>query len=86
MAYSTKKVSQKLIEEIRDSLHNVEYGSIEIYVNAGVVTQITKRNIKKTSIHLSEEEEIISSPRPHKSISAYTTKKKIAIKKLSIDN
>ncbi len=47
--YSTQKVSLKLIEEIKESLKNVrQYGSVEIYVQKGIVTQITVRNIKKT--------------------------------------
>lgn len=77
MSYSTKKVSQELIDEIKNALHSVDYGSIEIIVTNRVVTQISKRNIKKTSIHL-EEEEVSGS-----------IKKKLQItkiKKLSIDN
>ncbi|HWA51865.1 MAG TPA: DUF2292 domain-containing protein [Patescibacteria group bacterium] len=44
------KVSKDLIEEIKEALKSVpDYGSIEIYVQKGEVTQITVRNIKKTS-------------------------------------
>lgn len=48
--YSTKKVTQNLIEEIKQALKNVKgWGSIEIIVQDNKVTQITVRNIKKTS-------------------------------------
>lgn len=39
-------------EEIEKALQTVAYGSIEIYVQNKVVTQITVRNIKKTSVSL----------------------------------
>lgn len=47
--YSTQKISDELLREITESLLNLDYGSIEIYVNGGEVTQITKRLIKKTN-------------------------------------
>ena len=48
--YSTKKITKELIEEIRAALKNVRgWGSVEIYVQDFKVTQITERNIKKTS-------------------------------------
>ena len=48
--YSTKKVSKTLIVEIKKALKGVEaYGSVEVYIQDGVVTQITVRNIKKTN-------------------------------------
>ena len=48
--YSIKKISEKLVGEIRAALKSVKsYGSVEIYIQNGVVTQITVRNIKKTS-------------------------------------
>lgn len=47
--YSTKQLSKDLMIEIKDALKSVKsYGSIEIYIQNGVVTQITVRNIKKT--------------------------------------
>lgn len=76
MAYSTKKVSPELIDEIKNALHSVDFGSIEIIVTNRIVTQISKRNIKKTNIHLEDDTEEYS-------------KKKLEIskiKKLSIDN
>lgn len=47
--YSTKAISDKLLNEIKESLSKLDFGSIEIYVNNGEVNQITTRYIKKTS-------------------------------------
>jgi len=48
--YSTQKISEVLVTEIKGALQSVKnYGSIEIYIQDGVVTQITVRNIKKTN-------------------------------------
>ena len=47
---STKKISTSLIKEITSALESVKsYGSVEVYIQNGVVTQITVRNIKKTN-------------------------------------
>ncbi len=44
------KNSEVLIGEIKQALDSVKsYGSVEIYVQGGNVTQITVRNIRKTS-------------------------------------
>jgi hypothetical protein len=48
--YSTKKITRDLVEEVKIALKNVRgWGSVEIYVQDFKVTQITERNIKKTS-------------------------------------
>ena len=48
--YSTKNISDTLLNEIKNALQSVSlYGSVEIYVQNGVVTQITVRNIRKTN-------------------------------------
>jgi len=48
--YSTKKVSQVLIEEIKSAIKKVDkYGSVEIYIQNDEVTQITTRSIRKTN-------------------------------------
>jgi len=53
--YSTKKISKDLLEEIKVSLKNVRgWGSVEIYVQDFKITQITERNIKKTSLNIRE--------------------------------
>jgi hypothetical protein len=44
------KISEDLVLEIRKALESVPlFGSVEIYVQNGKVTQITVRNIKKTA-------------------------------------
>lgn len=49
--YSVKKISGSLLTEIKSALKSVKtYGSVEIYIQNSVVTQITVRNIKKTNI------------------------------------
>ena len=53
--YSTKKITKDLVEEIKVSLKNVRgWGSVEIYVQDFKITQITERNIKKTSLNIRE--------------------------------
>ena len=47
--YSTQKISEKLVNEIKQALQNIRgWGSVEIYVQNHEVVQITERNIKKT--------------------------------------
>lgn len=49
LQFSTKKVSKTLLKEIIQALKKARpYGSIEIFVQKDIVTQITTRNIKKT--------------------------------------
>jgi len=49
--YSTKKISNILLDQIKDALKNVKggYGSIEIIIQNHTVTQISTREIKKTN-------------------------------------
>lgn len=48
--FSTKRVRDDLLEEIKLALKNIRgWGSVEIYVQNFRVTQITERNIKKTN-------------------------------------
>lgn len=50
------EVSSQLVNEIVRAIRTVDaYGSIEIYVQNNVVTQITVRNIKKTSVALRDD-------------------------------
>lgn len=47
--YSVKRVSDTLIAELKKALKSVKnYGSVEVFVQDGNVTQITVRNIRKT--------------------------------------
>jgi len=50
---TTQKTPLTLIEEIEKALQSVSFGSIEIFVQDKIVTQITVRNIKKTSVGIS---------------------------------
>lgn len=51
-------VSSSLVEEIVEALKTVgPYGSIEIYIQNSVVTQITMRNIKKTNVELPDDKQ-----------------------------
>ena len=48
--YSTQNISPILLEEIKQALRSVSpYGSVEVYVQDNMVTQITVRSIKKTN-------------------------------------
>ncbi|OGG08527.1 hypothetical protein A2154_04520 [Candidatus Gottesmanbacteria bacterium RBG_16_43_7] len=47
--YNVHSVTNELLEEITQALKNVSpFGSVEIYIQNNIVTQITMRNIKKT--------------------------------------
>jgi hypothetical protein len=47
---SQMKVSTQLVEELIQALKELGgWGSVEVYVQGGKVTQITKRAIKKTN-------------------------------------
>jgi len=53
--YSTKKITRDLVGEVKQALKNVRgWGSVEIYVQDYKVTQITERNIKKTSHNIKD--------------------------------
>jgi len=47
--FSTKPVSEGLLAEIKKSLENKDYGSVEIYIESARVVQITERIIRKTN-------------------------------------
>lgn len=50
------KVTPSLLEEIKGALRNIRgWGSVEIFVQKGKVTQITERNIKKTDHDLESD-------------------------------
>ncbi len=48
--YSTRKISNTLMRDISQAIRSVQnFGSVELYVQDGMVTQITTRTIKKTA-------------------------------------
>jgi hypothetical protein len=54
--YSTKNVSNKLVEEIIEALKNIRgWGSVEIFVQDHKVVQIVERSIKKTQSNLTSD-------------------------------
>ena len=42
--------NSSIIDEIREAINNIDYGSVEVIVQKGEVTQISTRIIKKTNI------------------------------------
>ena len=60
MSQIGSKSKKDLISEIESALDAVDFGSIEIYVQDKTVTQITVRNIKKTSINITASSEIVN--------------------------
>lgn len=57
--YSTKKISDNLLEEIKEALRSIKgWGSVEVYVQNWRVVQITERNIRKTTHDLRTKDEI----------------------------
>lgn len=54
--YSTSRITSNLMDEIKSALKNVRgWGSVEIFIQKGKVTQITERNIKKTDFELKDD-------------------------------
>ncbi len=49
---NTQQDKIKLINEVQKALDDIIFGSVELYVQNGKVTQITVRNIKKTGISM----------------------------------
>jgi len=47
---SSSKINHRLVKEVNQALRELgDWGSVEIFVQNGKVTQITKRAIKKTN-------------------------------------
>jgi hypothetical protein len=56
MDYSTKKITEALVQELIEALKNIRgWGSVEIQVQDFKVVQITERNIKKTAVLVSDK-------------------------------
>lgn len=57
MDYSTKKISDELLQELIEAIRNIRgWGSVEIQVQDFKVVQITERNIKKTLTSTAQEQ------------------------------
>lgn len=59
------QISNNLLQEISEALKSVKYGSIEVFVHNKVITQITVRNIHKTSVEIEREERLPDSIKTH---------------------
>lgn len=46
----TVMANSSIIDEIKEAIGSIDYGSVEVIVQRGVVTQISTRIIKKTNI------------------------------------
>lgn len=55
------QIPNHLLTEIKNALESVRYGSIEIFVQNKVITQITVRNIHKTSVEIENRQDDIKS-------------------------
>ncbi len=53
--------SEQLLKEIVRALQSLQYGSVEIIVQDKTVTQITVRNITKTSINMESRKSVSDS-------------------------
>lgn len=85
MSYSTQKVTITLLDEIKRALHRVAFGSIEIFVQDNIVTQITVRNIKKTRYKLNGNEKKNGKPFPAHAHVASRKANRANIQVLTID-
>lgn len=51
MKDTKKRISQTLLDELDNALEVVQsFGSVELYIQDGIITQITARKIKKTKV------------------------------------
>lgn len=54
MIDSASGIPEQLLEEIKRAIASKDYGSVEIYIEAGRIVQITERTIKKTTSRFGE--------------------------------
>lgn len=47
VAYTNKNSEDAILLEIKSALSNIQWGSLEIFIQDSKVVQITERNIKK---------------------------------------
>lgn len=81
----TNQIPNHLLSEITTALESVKFGSIEIFVQNKVITQITVRNIHKTSVEIEKSESHVAtrSQSVHHSSNATTH---ISIQRGSVKN
>ena len=49
---------QSIIDEIKEAIENIRFGSVEVIVQNGEVTQISTRIIKKTNVPTNSKRQI----------------------------
>lgn len=52
---SSNTIPEHLLEDIKEAITTKDFGSVEIYIEAGRIVQITERTIKKTTTKFSNE-------------------------------
>jgi len=57
MKANQKQIPAHLLDEIKTALESVKFGSIEIFVQNKIITQITVRNIHKTSMDIEKNQD-----------------------------
>ncbi len=62
---SYSKLNQDLVQQIENALAAVDFGSVEIFVTDKKVTQITVRSIQKTSVGISDSNDISQKKEPN---------------------
>ncbi|OGH23477.1 MAG: hypothetical protein A2629_00320 [Candidatus Levybacteria bacterium RIFCSPHIGHO2_01_FULL_41_15] len=63
-----KKATAQLVDEINSALKDLMWGSVEIYVQDNVVTQITVKNIKKTRVSTRDESKRLENSKNEKQV------------------
>jgi len=56
--YIKNNFSDRLMQDIKEELKRIGFGSLEIYVQNNKVTQMTVRNIKKTNVEIQDKKQI----------------------------
>ena len=63
-----KKATAQLVDEINSAFKDLMWGSVEIYVQDNVVTQITVKNIKKTRVSTRDESKRLENSKNEKQV------------------
>lgn len=63
-----KDIPPHILSEIKNALESIRYGSIEIFVQNKIITQITVRNIHKTSVEIDSQNNVRSSVKSERHI------------------
>jgi len=50
ITYAGENKNDSILQEIKHALNNIQWGSLEIFIQDSKVVQITERNIKKMKV------------------------------------